>query len=96
MIKIQIRNRTYDVTPSFALIEDIEAECGNCIDILKRLQSGKWSITEIVHLAHIAVSHTGSQVDYKKMGDAVVEQGAASILEPVVKILSGAVFGKDV
>lgn len=93
MIKIQVRNRTYEVTPTFALIEDIEAECGNCIDILQRLQSDSWSITEMVHLAHIALSHTGSEVDYKKMGNAIVEQGASSLLDPVLKILMGAVFG---
>lgn len=92
-VSLKIGETQYSIPVSFALVRDVELECGGLIMLLKQFQSSDWSVSQVVHILHIMLSSIDSEIDYEALGDQVVHAGASAFFDAIIRFLALAVIG---
>lgn len=92
-ILIDILGCKYKIPLNYKTVSDIESEMGGLMKILDSFQKCQWTVSDVVHLLHIMISHTGETPDFEDLGNAVVEKGASYYMDPIMKFLLAAVIG---
>ena len=93
-VALQLEGRQLVLTPSFALIAELEGRLGPLPALLRRLASEEWSAAELAELLEIALAHTPGAPAPDRRELLLLAEGLARLrplaLELLVNALTGA------
>lgn len=88
-----LENRHYSIPVDFNILLQIEAELGGLNTVVERLQTGCWTLTELVQMLHIILSTTDESLDFAVLGQTVVNTGARHFTAPLLRFLTLSLSG---
>jgi DNA-directed RNA polymerase subunit L len=98
-VTIELAGETRTMRASFSALMDIERDLKKSLISLinQAANTGDISVTEAAYIIHHGLrGHKDTRLSFAQVGDAVMEAGLASVLEPVVSFLGVALSGVSV
>lgn len=90
-VALSFENRVYKIEPDIALVCDIEEEMGPVPLLQQKFSGPHWSVAELVSLVQMMLHAQGRTVDYRILGDRMLQEGLKNYLNAVRRLLSGVI-----
>lgn len=92
-VPLSFENRVYKVTPGIALVAEIEAEMGPVPLLQEKFPGDGWSVTDLVALVQMMLNAQGRTVDYRDLGDRMIEGGLEAYRRTAQKFFAAVMRG---
>ena len=94
-VDLTLGGDTYTIRPSFDRIANIEGQVGGILPFLERLQTNRWTVTELVTVVQCMMRGQSDGPKPKEVPDLMLqaEDGVISFVGPVAEFLTNCVTG---
>jgi len=92
MLALSFKDISYNIEPKFEVVCEIEEELGSAPELLARITSDEWSVSELVTFVHIILQYAGRSIDYMELGNSMIKEGLASYVNFANKFLNSVIY----
>ena len=93
-VTLELDGETYVLRPEFGVIAEIEDELDTDMFRLgMRAEQFKFRVKELAHALRIVLEANGYEAQEKRLANAIVKQGMAAVVLPLVAYVRGYIWG---